>query len=699
MSHQTNLELAADLTTDPEVLANLEFSPDLKVREAVASNPNTPAGVLLRLGTEFPAQLLKNPFFSLLLLENPNFLSETPDSTLASLIKQKNVSSIFLKEYVTKRLHSEREFFLELVANPDLPQDHLNILTENGIRETRQAAKLHINFACDTTINANEVSQEIMNATGLHAVLLKEIYPLKWLAKLKAIPDFIVNTWLQKDINCGKLTQIIMPLIYMSRDITPAIVKKLAENPYGDVRKEVADNIYTPISVLEKLADDVNPKVRQAIAAHPNTPIPTLEKLAGDPDPEVRQAIARNPHTPQPILQKLSRDSMFVRRGVAENPNAPIAIFTEFARIPWLRCSILRNQNCPENIRDRLYQNLKQLPIYERLEVAKNPLTPPHILDVLALDKSRFPETSIPKISEAVAFNPNTHLHTFEKMVQDPDIYFRDLFWVGFERNPNISAEDLVRLFKDDIFRLAAIAHPNLPQELLEHFANSQEINIQLALVKNPKTSPHVLSQILASVPTNECEIRQLIAKHPLTSRESLEQLARDKKMHSSLLENPNLPKNLLEKLLPFEKHCPCDRSPCLKTFNSCLCLQMKAIPYEAFPLLINQPITPLIVPLKIELITAVTNTNPICFQFFSSPTFSARSAILLIDGFHSSKRASILACPISKDFCPSSKDFIRLLKLSPTFVIKFFNSWISDSVTISFAVVMNCLPFVKIDI
>ncbi len=65
---------------------------------------------------------------------------------------------------------------------------------------------------------------------------------------------------------------------------------------------------------------------------------------------------------------------------------------------------------------------------------------------------------------------------------------------------------------------------------------------------------------------------------------------------------------------------------------------------------------TPPIVPLKIELIPAVTTTNPICFQFLSSPTFSAKSEILLIDGFHLSKRASILACPISQDFCPSPK-------------------------------------------
>lgn len=55
------------------------------VHEAVASNPNTPIDVLFYLGMRFPKQLLNNPVFSLLILENPNFLEQMPSATQYSL--------------------------------------------------------------------------------------------------------------------------------------------------------------------------------------------------------------------------------------------------------------------------------------------------------------------------------------------------------------------------------------------------------------------------------------------------------------------------------------------------------------------------------------------------------------------------------------------------------------------------------------
>ena len=73
-------------TTSPERLRELAEQ-NVKLARIVASNPNTPRETLLELGTEFPEELLKNPVFDLLLLENPNLLAQMPESTLKSLVK------------------------------------------------------------------------------------------------------------------------------------------------------------------------------------------------------------------------------------------------------------------------------------------------------------------------------------------------------------------------------------------------------------------------------------------------------------------------------------------------------------------------------------------------------------------------------------------------------------------------------------
>ncbi|WP_414514888.1 hypothetical protein [Nostoc sp. PCC 9305] len=76
--------VAAEPSTDPELLRELALSTDKITRQSVAGNPNTPSDVLLKLGAEFPSQLLDNPVFPLLLLENLNLVAEIPLPTSSS---------------------------------------------------------------------------------------------------------------------------------------------------------------------------------------------------------------------------------------------------------------------------------------------------------------------------------------------------------------------------------------------------------------------------------------------------------------------------------------------------------------------------------------------------------------------------------------------------------------------------------------
>lgn len=80
--------VAQNPNTDSEILQDLANSNYETIREAVTTNPNTLTELLLyRLGNEFPGQLLENPVFNLLMLENPNFLDELHGFTADSLIE------------------------------------------------------------------------------------------------------------------------------------------------------------------------------------------------------------------------------------------------------------------------------------------------------------------------------------------------------------------------------------------------------------------------------------------------------------------------------------------------------------------------------------------------------------------------------------------------------------------------------------
>ncbi|NJM77608.1 MAG: hypothetical protein HC852_19835 [Acaryochloridaceae cyanobacterium RU_4_10] len=61
---------AADAASPAELLTQLSHDSDSEVRQAVTDNPNTPTEVLLQLGKEFPDEVVANPIFNIMLLED-----------------------------------------------------------------------------------------------------------------------------------------------------------------------------------------------------------------------------------------------------------------------------------------------------------------------------------------------------------------------------------------------------------------------------------------------------------------------------------------------------------------------------------------------------------------------------------------------------------------------------------------------------
>ena len=73
---------AAKPNTSPEDLIYLAKTSN-KLARLVASNPNTPAYILLRLGVDSPAEFVQNPILPLLILENPKFINENFNTQIA----------------------------------------------------------------------------------------------------------------------------------------------------------------------------------------------------------------------------------------------------------------------------------------------------------------------------------------------------------------------------------------------------------------------------------------------------------------------------------------------------------------------------------------------------------------------------------------------------------------------------------------
>jgi hypothetical protein len=154
--------VAANSGASQKLLKKLARSTDKTTRKMVSTNPNTPTKTLMQLGVEFPQQLLDNPIFSLLLLENPQFLARIPLKTLSSLVTLPDIAQSFLVEYGIRG--GDRNSLLKVLYNSDTSRISLERLVNYYDRALSNAAKLHVNLPLQTTINKEIfIQQQLTN--------------------------------------------------------------------------------------------------------------------------------------------------------------------------------------------------------------------------------------------------------------------------------------------------------------------------------------------------------------------------------------------------------------------------------------------------------------------------------------------------------------------------------------------------------
>lgn len=500
----------------PELLRELAGRRDPHTRKNVAANPNTPTEVLLKLGEEFPQEVLNNPVFSLLFLENPNILNEMPVTALRNLLKQEGVPVFFL-EYAAHSFDAEVQ--MAVATNAQTPSATLEKLAKSRYSEVAEAARLHVNLAGEMTGGLDKAAFWAIDNTAIGGE--KYMVLLQKLANIGAIPCFAIKTF--------------------------------PEN--RELLLQIAKNPHTPGRTLEELAKNTDWEIRPAVAAHPRTPARSLAQLCQDKNWWVRREVACNPNTPARVLEHLALREVRseVQLAVAAHAQTPVAAlqkllksrYSKVAAVARLRLDWAGEKKdgwleaAQEIVRDLDGVSLEELP-------SKNlSIEPKSKLEELLKDKDLW------DILEIVARAPNTpHKILLEELAKNDDFAdFLGRFQVPINRNTLGRRLQYLAGINHSLIRHDCAANPNTPASVLAMLAKDINPNIREKVASNPKTSISVLELLGKDWNPNVC---QRIASNPNTPASILELLVKnnDSGVRQNLASHPSTPASILEQLV-----------------------------------------------------------------------------------------------------------------------------------------------------
>ena len=273
LSFQEQKELAQDENTPGEILTQLAFK-RVELSPLVAKNPNTPVETLERLSNEFYEEVIDNPVFELLLLENCD----------RHWLKLCLAKSIKTSAETLDKLSCDCNFEIqkEVAKNPNI------------------SAKIIDKYA------ANKVGGWCMEHLIKH---VDKISPATWL--------LLAN---QQNINRRKE-------FARCAQAPIEVMMALANDTDWIVRRYLADNPHLPLKILIKLARDIKSMVRLGAIENTRIPKEILIELAQDDDSAVRCGVAENSNTPANTLIELAQDeALSVRYCVAINSHTPVYI-------------------------------------------------------------------------------------------------------------------------------------------------------------------------------------------------------------------------------------------------------------------------------------------------------------------------------------------------------------------------------------
>ncbi|MBD2579267.1 HEAT repeat domain-containing protein [Oscillatoria sp. FACHB-1406] len=323
------------------LLEKLSQSKDRLTREAVTGNPNTATEVLFELGKEFPEQLLENPVFPLLSLEHPNFLEIMPSQTRYRLLNSTRGKEALLELFCNHPSSSVRRVGCDCLRRIYYEHEWLERFVESPYEDIRTAIAANHRTPIPVLEKLSKDSNSFVraevasNPTTPVSILAELIYDSnsgirERIVKDKRLPASILEEFCRSTVLAEE--SVHFRLSVARRVQSAATLELLGKDCHSEVRKAVAKNQNTPVSVLELLANHDFPEVRRAVAKNPTTPVEILHRLASDRVINVRTAVARNPSTARETLEILACDSrQQVRTALAKNPSLELLILEMLA--------------------------------------------------------------------------------------------------------------------------------------------------------------------------------------------------------------------------------------------------------------------------------------------------------------------------------------------------------------------------------
>jgi pentose-5-phosphate-3-epimerase len=449
----------------PDLLQKLANSCDDKILLAIASNPNTPTNILWKVGVEFPEEVLSNPVFSLLLLENANLIEEIPQKTLESFLKVDIVPDSFIKWVVNTK--KQNDLALAVTMNPKSSKEILEQLInhedmifvcEDSYQHVIDSAQLHINWSNEIDDNWQDTVSSMIQNTRWYCIQ-QDITAYR----IGLIPESLFI----------KFGRHVFTNLINQYTVTERILKQIVEKTY-----------------LESFKTGVSHLTLNALAANPNTPLNFLEEILGESTTGywatyLCEKLISNPsislntiqefycseraiktlNTSSETLRKLAKSKwIHIRRGVAYHHNTPIDILSELA----------------EEVDEMLY-----------IALAVNSNTTANILNKIIL---RIPDNNkYLSIIEAVICNPNTDEETLKIILNDNDC---DHLLKLIAYHPNVTENLIQKLasIDSDAVLTAVAASSKTPASILAKLANCQNDSIRVAVAGNSNTPKEILS-------------------------------------------------------------------------------------------------------------------------------------------------------------------------------------------------------------
>ena len=195
--------------------------------------------------------------------------------------------------------------------------------------------------------------------------------------------------------------------------------------------------------------------------------------------------------------------------------------------------------------------------------ILENPKLPPSILEKIldhyagqhdrllrkqlkAPMRPPLPLRALPSLKERALLHPNIPNKILEKYAQNPNKRIR----AAVASNPNISTPLLISLANDPHYmvRESVAMHPSTPLDVLKNFMNDTEVEVRASLAANPNL-PEIYLQKLST--DDDPIVRTDLAHNPSIPLKLLQILSKDTypKVRQSVATNGNTSQDLLETL------------------------------------------------------------------------------------------------------------------------------------------------------